>query len=73
MYKQGNFSDALTWLEKAKENSSEVSGTVLEHYGDILFKLGRAGEAIEYWQKAKKAGDHSELLDKKLSDKKLYD
>ena len=73
LYKQGKFSEALTWLEKAKQNSSEVSGTVLEHYGDILFKLGRASEAIEYWQKAKKVGDHSELLDKKLSDKKLYD
>lgn len=73
LYKQGKYSEALSWLEKAKQNSSEVSGTVLEHYGDALYKLGRVNEAIEYWNKAKKTGDHSELLDRKLSDKKLYD
>ncbi|MBK7967165.1 MAG: tetratricopeptide repeat protein [Bacteroidetes bacterium] len=73
LYKQGKFNEALNWLDKAKQNSSEVSGTVLEHYGDTLYKLGRINEAIEYWDKAKKTGDHSELLDKKLSDKKLYD
>jgi tetratricopeptide (TPR) repeat protein len=73
LYKQGKYTEALSWLEKAKQNSSEASGTVLEHCGDVLYKLGRINEALEYWNKAKKSGDHSELLDKKLSEKKLYD
>ena len=38
-----------------------------------LFKLGRTTEAVTYWQKAKATGDYSELLEKKLNEKKLYE
>jgi predicted negative regulator of RcsB-dependent stress response len=46
---------------------------VIEHYGDVLFKLGETEEAIEQWQKAQKQGGTSPNLDKKISNKKLYE
>jgi len=39
---------------------------VLEHYGDILFMSGEKQEAVEWWQKAVKAGSDSPLLKKKI-------
>ena len=73
MYKQGNYKDAKVWIEKALANTPGKSGTLLEHYGDVLFKLGENIKALEYWQQAKDAGDASELLDRKLQEKKLFD
>ena len=55
------------------ENGGENSGTILEHYGDILFKLNQSEKAFEYWKKAKQSGDASGLLDQKIRDKKLYE
>ncbi|MDF2437865.1 MAG: tetratricopeptide repeat protein [Bacteroidota bacterium] len=49
------------------------NGTLLEHYGDILYQLGNKEEAVKYWMDAKKAGGTSELIDKKIADKKLYE
>jgi tetratricopeptide (TPR) repeat protein len=49
------------------------NGTLLEHYGDVIYKLGEKEEALKYWKDAKKAGGASELIDKKIADKKLYE
>ena len=58
---------------KTHENGGQSSGTILEHYGDILFKLNDSNKAVEYWQKAKTAGGATELIDKKIADRKLYE
>lgn len=73
LYRQGKFQDALTWLDKARLAGGDNNGTVLEHYGDVLYKLGRVSEALTWWQKAKATGEYSELLEKKLNEKKLYE
>jgi tetratricopeptide (TPR) repeat protein len=73
LYKSGKFKEAKEWLEKAMGNGGKDNGTILEHYGDVLYKLGQKDEAIKYWNKAKIAGDGSELLNKKLADRALYE
>ena len=73
LYKQGNYQSAKVWIEKAIANGAEGNGTILEHCGDINYKLGQTEEALKYWQKAKSTGDYSELLDKKIADRKLYE
>jgi tetratricopeptide (TPR) repeat protein len=72
-YKLGRYEDALRWLEKAINGTENPSGTIFEHYGDILYKLNRKEEALSWWQKAKDAGEASKLIDKKISDKMLYE
>lgn len=73
LYVQGKYDDARIWIQKAIDNGGAENGTILEHMGDIMFKLGNSDSALEYWKKAKSAGDASELIDKKISDKKLYE
>jgi tetratricopeptide (TPR) repeat protein len=70
MFKSGRYEEAKVWIERSLTSSTDSSATVLEHYGDVLYKLGDTVKAIEFWQKAKAAGEGgSELLDKKIQDK----
>ena len=73
LYKLKDYIGALEWIEKAYNNSGSSSGVVLEHYGDILFKLSKKNEALKYWKLARQENDFSEFLDKKIQDKKLYE
>lgn len=73
LYKMEDYKGALEWIEKAMESEEKVSPEVLEHYGDILFKLGEVDKAVIYWQKAKSSGSESELIGKKIADKKIYE
>jgi len=73
LYKLQRYDDARTWVGKALEDKDSISAEVMEHYGDILYKLGDTGQALEYWQKAKAKGSGSVLLDKKIAEKKLYE
>lgn len=73
LYQEKKYDEAKKWLEKALENGGASSGTILEHYGDVLFKLNDTEKAIDNWNKAKQAGGATELIDKKIRDKKLYE
>lgn len=73
LYKRGKYAEALEWIKKAYGNGGQDSGVVLEHYGDILFQLGEKEEALSFWIKAKQKTDYSPLLDKKISEKMLYE
>ncbi|HPJ61719.1 tetratricopeptide repeat protein [Lentimicrobium sp.] len=72
-YQMGNYDSALIFIEQAIKADSAASAVILEHYGDILFRLGREKEALETWKKARVAGEGSALLEKKLKDGKLYE
>ena len=72
-YQQKNYPKALEWLEKALDNGGTSSATIVEHYGDILFQLGREEEALKEWMFAKELGSDSEWIDQKIRDKKLYE
>jgi tetratricopeptide (TPR) repeat protein len=66
-FQLGKFPEALTWIEKALQASqNEASAGLLEHKGDILFKLNRTDEAREFWIKAKNKGASQEKLLKKI-------
>jgi tetratricopeptide (TPR) repeat protein len=73
LYKLGRYEDAKTWISKALEDKQGVSAEVLEHYGDVLYKLGETDKALEYWIKAKNKGKGSDYLEKKITDKKMYE
>ncbi|MFH1120199.1 MAG: tetratricopeptide repeat protein [Bacteroidota bacterium] len=73
LYKQGEFEKALVLMEKVIRLDLKPGAVVLEHYGDILYRLDRAAEAKEWWIKAQDAGEGSEFLDLKVKDGKLYE
>jgi tetratricopeptide (TPR) repeat protein len=73
LFKLGHYREAQIWVEKALKDKDGSSSEVLEHYGDIQYKLGDPEKALEYWNKAKAKGEGSELLKKKISEKKLIE
>lgn len=73
LYKLGRYSEALQWVEKAVAATPVPDADLLEHLGDIYFKLGETDKAVMQWQNALKAGNGSEFLEKKIKERKLYE
>ena len=66
LYQLGRYKEAEKQMKKCLSLDDHPSGSNLEHYGDILLKLGKKAEAIEYWNRAKQTGEYSEELEQKL-------
>lgn len=73
LFKEGKFDEAKSAIENALQYGGDKNGGILEHYGDILFKLGDTNGALDNWKKAKQLGVDSTNIDKKIADKKFYD
>ncbi|WP_185153393.1 tetratricopeptide repeat protein, partial [Fulvivirga lutimaris] len=72
LFSKEKYKEAKKVMEKAI-SIGNVEAVHYEHYGDILFKLGNVDEAVKQWQVAKGMDPNSELIDKKIADKKLYE
>ena len=66
LYKLGRYKEAEKIMKKCLSLDKNPSGANLEHYGDILLKLGKESEAKTYWKKAQQAGGYSKDLEQKL-------
>jgi tetratricopeptide (TPR) repeat protein len=76
LYVSKQYTEANKYLEKAvqlSQQKNKENGTIIEHYGDVLFKLGQTDKALEQWKKAKKMGETSDMLEKKITTGKLYE
>lgn len=72
LFQKGNYKDAETYIQLALiELPTDAS--ILDHYGDILFKLGRIDKAVETWKQAKEAGSNNSVIDQKIQSKKYYE
>ena len=73
LYQEANYSLAKFYIERAVENltKEEEPGIILEHYGDILWMSGPENEskAMETWQKSYEAGNKTEALKLKITNK----
>lgn len=73
LYRMKEYKAAKEWINKAISNGGDQLPEVLEHYGDVLFQLKDTEEAISYWQKALEKGSTAPNLEKKITDRKLYE
>ncbi|WP_128545407.1 tetratricopeptide repeat protein [Larkinella soli] len=73
LYVMKDYAKARTFLEKAIQVDKNVSGTIIEHYGDVMYQLGEREKAVEQWKKAKQKGETSDRLDKKIATGKMYE
>ena len=71
LYQLKDYENAKKYIEKALLKTNNA--TIIEHYGDILFQSGDKTNALIQWQKAKKGEGYSNLLDKKIEGKQLYE
>ena len=69
----GRYKDAKKWMEKVFSYDKNPQGINYEHYGDILYRLGDTKNAVQNWKKAKRIGNTSEFIDKKIKDEKIYE
>jgi len=51
LYQQGNYQDALRYLEMAIAEGKSPSSAIWEHHGDALYRLGRVEEALKSWKR----------------------
>lgn len=73
MFQIGAYSESEKFLFKAIINSDGQSGEILEHYGDVLYKLKKIDEANVFWNKSKKTGNYSKKLIQKISENKFIE
>ena len=73
LFQKKEYSKAKTQLESAYAYNTE-DVTVMEHLGDVYFKLNDLEKALIWWEKAKaiKTLINNDLLDKKIANKKYY-
>lgn len=69
LFQQAKYNEAEQWLSRAVKLSNK--GSIAEHYGDVLFKLGKVDEALNYWKIAKESGISTDELIKKINTKTL--
>ncbi|MGK6349733.1 tetratricopeptide repeat protein [Parapedobacter sp. DT-150] len=77
LFQQEKYHEALVWIEKSIKHAEDPTDTLLEHYGDILAKLGNINEAIIQWKKARvlseSVGKDIDKLSKKINAKQYID
>ncbi len=73
LFKKGEYTLAKFYMESAIKNGGEDNATLLEHFGDILYKAGKVDEALVNWEKAKNNGGDSELLNRKIKEKRYIE
>ncbi len=73
LYQMGKYDEAKIWIGKALEDEAGAGAVILEHYGDVLWKLGDFDGAYQYWLRAQEKGKGSDLLEKKIEQKKLVE
>ncbi len=72
LYQMKEYESAREWLIKAIDNGGDSNPSILEHYGDILFQIGKTEAAIIEWQKAlEKKGGKDEGLQEKIRSRQL--
>ena len=73
LFKLQKYNEALKYIEFAIKNGGTRSGVILEHYGDILYMNGQVDYAVTTWNEAKETGEASELINKKIEERKYFD
>lgn len=72
LFQQDKYKEAKTQFEKAYELNDQ-DRLILEHLGDVEFKLGNKTKAMEWWKKGLAIDPTHELLQKKVENQKYYE
>ncbi|MBL7962831.1 MAG: tetratricopeptide repeat protein [Flavobacteriales bacterium] len=71
LFQQRKYSEARTWIEKALASGGGHEGVIVEHYGDILFRLGDLEGAKTQWKRALELGGASDDIQQKVAEGRL--
>jgi len=66
LYELKRYDEARVAMEAALMDRENVSATLWEHYGDVLFRLRLVDKAVEAWKEALRLEPKRESVDKKI-------
>lgn len=72
LFTREKYKEARKIMERAI-STGQANAVHFEHYGDILFKLGDVDGAVHQWEKARGLNANSETLNKKITNRKIYE
>jgi tetratricopeptide (TPR) repeat protein len=73
LFQMGKYEDAFLYMDQAINNEKDPSGVLMEHYGDILYHIGKIKEAMSWWKKAEGSPEASKLISQKIKDGKYHE
>jgi Tfp pilus assembly protein PilF len=73
LFQMGSYEESSHYMEKALAYETKPSGVMLEHYGDILYHLGKVSEAMTWWKKAEGTSEASDKLAQKIKEGKYHE
>jgi tetratricopeptide (TPR) repeat protein len=73
LFKRKEYKLAKHYIETALSNGGNLNDVIVEHYGDILFMLEDVDGAVSNWNKSKELGNQSEILQKKIDEKRFIE
>lgn len=71
LYRRQKYQEALFVMERCMAAQDEPSGEIYDHYGDILFALGREDEGLKMWAKAIELEPGNKLIQRKIKERKI--
>jgi tetratricopeptide (TPR) repeat protein len=72
LYVRHKYKEARKAIEKSV-STGKANATHFEHYGDILYQLGDVDGAVKQWEKARGLNAKSDILNKKIANRKIYE
>ena len=66
LFEKGKYTEARIYIDQALQNNQDNSYVIVEHCGDIYYKLGEHAKAMDFWLRAR---DLYEKDDKKDAEK----
>lgn len=67
LYQLGDFEEAFKYIDMAIDAEKDPSAVILDHMGDVYFRLGKKKKAQKYWKKALKKGLDTDEFKHKLA------
>ena len=67
LYQLGDYEEAFNYIEMAIKAEKDPSAEVLDHMGDVYFRLGKKKKAQKFWKKAQKSGLDTDEFKHKLA------
>lgn len=66
LYRLGDYKNALNWILKCQKNITQPDAVILDHLGDIRWKLGLKDQAIEAWKEAIELDPDNKIIRSKI-------
>lgn len=70
-YLRGDLKTARVYIEQCMDHGGGDQYKALETYGDILFTMGETETAVEHWQLSLGQGNPSEILKRKIAERRI--